>query len=297
MLDFKNPCDRGHIQALHENLLAAEKDGNEEMVEIFRRFIKETERVCHVVKRNLVPQSNAAILKPPEGFRAMFDAAFPEPLEKEPQPPVRVGMSGFQRMMEASQFGGAQNISDHIHHTPKPIERVVNTPMGFSGQLGAVFRSSESPQRHTSSFTQEAFLRDGIKKMEGRILDGISKMRMLPSDDPYIISKPAKSELFGWTRKRRKEETSEKMFTMRGGIGGFVYEIVRNADGTMGLKVPDPPPKQPRPSDPIPQCIVELAYHDRERVKREKARRTTATRRIPTRRAYGLKGMIDEAFR
>lgn len=181
--DFANPTPE-LIFWLKDNI---ESSTNSDLINLYQGLLEKAEQKMGVIIRNVDnPQQHSS----PQGFRGMLDSLFPEPLEKEPQQPVRTAMSGFQRQLEASEFGGSQNISDHIHHKPKPNERVANMPTGFSNQLGRVFKSSECPR---SSFTQEALLRDGIKKMETRILDGISKIRMLPSSDPYISSKPAKS--------------------------------------------------------------------------------------------------------
>lgn len=181
------------------------------------------------------------------GFVGMLEQAFGSP-EKSPQPlqpPRRESMSGFQRQLEASEYGGSQN----------------------------------TVQSAVQQKANRAFLEDRLKRMETRILKRISKT---------LLRNPSRS-----TPSVRR--SAEKMITMHDGTW---YEIIRNQDRSISFKRLEPDsPKQTPVAPPIPECMIALAYHDRQRMEQEKARKATLAKRTTIRRGYGLKAMLTEAYR
>jgi hypothetical protein len=110
-----------------------------------------------------------------EGLKGMLDAAFPNSREEEKESP-HVPTTGFGRMLEAAELGGRQNTiqSTIISQKEKAVNR--NFGGGFKGMLNAI-------------------------SGEGRMLD---------KDNPYIASKPSKSESFSWMK--RKEDEADEAF-------------------------------------------------------------------------------------
>lgn len=113
--------------------------------QIQRSLQPPTQKVCSKCHAQNPPPQRRSF-----GFSGMLKSAFPS-TEKEkppepPQPPHRF-LSPFQRMVEASIHGGRQNMSGYYRNRPaskpEPVERSANIPLGFGGQLGAVFGSPE----------------------------------------------------------------------------------------------------------------------------------------------------------
>lgn len=181
-----------------------------------------------------------------QGFGGMLEEAFdaPEKRPQSPQPPRLESMSGFQRQLEASKYGGEQDTVQSTIMSQK--EKAVNRNFGggFRGMVDSAF--SEGEERGLATGKEEvdaAFLRAKVREMGTRIVNQISKIRMLHKDDPYILSKPAKSEIFSKIFKPRihrpKKEIAdgETFQTMQN------YEIVniRRVGNDLITSYPDKP--------------------------------------------------------
>lgn len=136
-----------HMIRVYANELEKYKTlcGSHPLLEQFERQLSFTAdklglSTCPAIQRALAPANQST--KPAQrslGFGNMLDSAFGTLTKEEPlQPPVGA-MSGFQRQLECSEFGGSQNTLERIHQPPKSPERL----LGFGGMLTAAFGSQQ----------------------------------------------------------------------------------------------------------------------------------------------------------
>jgi hypothetical protein len=122
--------------------------GSHPLLEQFERQLSFTAgklglSTCPVIQRALAPANQPA--KPAQrslGFGGMLDSAFGTPTKEEPLHSPVGAMSGFQRQLEASRYGGAQNTvqSTILSQKEKTVTR--NVGMGFRAMLDAAFSTT-----------------------------------------------------------------------------------------------------------------------------------------------------------